>query len=411
MPLRLGPFDEVRHDEEVAGELHRRDHVELEVEPLDVFVFRAAFHQSTRGEALRKSLMRLLPQFLRLITVRKARQDGSPRLHPVGAAHGDLDRVLDRLGKVGKQCGHLGLRLEIVLGRQPPPVLGDENLALGDADQRVMGGIVLGLCKVSLVGGDQRNFEAVGKVDQPLLGLALGRQSMALEFDIEAVSEYGLEALKLLGGERPLPRQQRVVDGTGGTAREADQPARVFRQIVPLDVMLGIVGRREIGPAGEFHQVAVAFLVLGEESERRDAAKAACVLEAALLLFRKVDLQRAADDGLDALFGHGVGKFERAKEIAGVGDRHCRHPGHFRHLRERLDLQGALGQRIGRVRAQVHEGDACVDQFRHERIIALALHRYTSGGSSCTGTVWAPSYDARNIARLSGRCSVRYPPS
>jgi hypothetical protein len=36
MPLLLRPVDEVGDDQEVAGEAHLHDHVELELEPVDV---------------------------------------------------------------------------------------------------------------------------------------------------------------------------------------------------------------------------------------------------------------------------------------------------------------------------------------------------------------------------------------
>ena len=172
--VRLRPLDEVGHDQEVAGELHLGDDVELEVEALDVVLPRAALDEAARGEPLLEARMGLDAQFLRLVAVREARQDRCARLDAVGAAHGDLDRVLDRLGNVGEERRHLLLGLEVMLGREAAAVLGDQHLALGDADQRVMRGVVIGLGEVGLVGGDQRDFEAVGKLNQAALRLALG---------------------------------------------------------------------------------------------------------------------------------------------------------------------------------------------------------------------------------------------
>ena len=113
-----------------------------------------------------------------------------------------------------------------MLGRQPAAVLGDQHLALGDADQRVMRGIIVGLGEIRLVGGDQRHFEAVGEFDQALLGLAFVGRAVALQLDVEAVAEQRLEPLDLLGGEAALPGQQRVVDGPARAAGEADQAPR-----------------------------------------------------------------------------------------------------------------------------------------------------------------------------------------
>ena len=66
------------------------------------------------------------------------------------------------------------------------------------------------------------------------------------------------------------------------------------------------------------------------------------MLEAPLLLLDEIDPERAADDRLDALVPHGLGEFERTEQVAGVGDRHRRHPGVLRQTGERLDLKGAL---------------------------------------------------------------------
>ena len=64
-------------------------------------------------------------------------------------------------------------RLEIMLGRQPAAVLGGDDLALGDADQRIMGGEVVGRGEIGLVGGDQRQVELIGEIDQAGFGRAL----------------------------------------------------------------------------------------------------------------------------------------------------------------------------------------------------------------------------------------------
>ncbi len=75
---------------------------------------------------------------------------------------------------------------------------------------------------------------------------------------------------------------------------------------------------------------------------------------------RKSTCSVTADDGLDALLAQRFGKFQRAEKIAGVGDgerRHAHLPGKRRHL---LDMQGALGQRIGRMGPQMDERDAAV---------------------------------------------------
>ena len=124
-PLRLRPLDEVGDDEEIAGELHVDDDVELEGEALLVVLLDASRREAVRREARAKALARLAAQLLILVDRRpsgdgKARQDRLSRQRPIGAAHRDLDAGLGRFGKIGEQLGHLGARLEPVLGRQAP---------------------------------------------------------------------------------------------------------------------------------------------------------------------------------------------------------------------------------------------------------------------------------------------------
>ena len=132
-----------------------------------------------------------------------------------------------------------------------------------------------------------------------------------------------------------------------------------LREISKRDVMLGIVGRRQVGLAGQLHQVAVAGLVLGQQCERRHAAKSLLGSEAPLLRrIGHVHLDGAADDRLDALVRHGLGELERAEEIAGVGDRNRGHARVLGQLRQFLDLQRPFRQRVGGMGAEMDEAHA-----------------------------------------------------
>ena len=72
----------------------------------------------------------------------------------------------DRFRQIGEERRHLLRRFEIMLGRQPAAILGGHHLALGDADQRVMGGIVVGRGEIGFVGGDERQIELIGEIDR-----------------------------------------------------------------------------------------------------------------------------------------------------------------------------------------------------------------------------------------------------
>ena len=73
----------------------------------------------------------------------ETRQDRLARHRPERAALGDLDRGGQRFRNVGEQHRHLGARLEAVIGRQLFAVgLGDQASA-GDAEQRVVGFVIV----------------------------------------------------------------------------------------------------------------------------------------------------------------------------------------------------------------------------------------------------------------------------
>ena len=66
--------------------------------------------------------------------------------------------------------------------------LGDQ-LAAGDAQQRVVGFVIVIRCEIWLVGRDQRQSLGIGEIDQAGLDAALLVDAVALQFDIEAITE------------------------------------------------------------------------------------------------------------------------------------------------------------------------------------------------------------------------------
>ncbi len=61
-------------------------------------------------------------------------------------------------GRSAKAGGHLVRALEIVLARDAAAVILDDVAPVGDAQQRVVGLVVVGDGEVDLVGGDERDF-------------------------------------------------------------------------------------------------------------------------------------------------------------------------------------------------------------------------------------------------------------
>ena len=322
--LFLGPFDEIGHDQEVAGKAHLLDDAQLERQPrLVIFPRRGRRdHLQPRGQPGPG----LTAQLLHLV-VGELRQDRRVLLHLEGTAAGNLHRVFQRLGQVGEQRRHLGFGLEVVLRRQAAAgfLLVDIG-AIGDAQERVVGLIHVGLGEIDIVGGDQRQAHRIGHLDQPLLGqpFGLGRTgavAVALQFDIQPVGvdrrQPGHQRLRL----GRLPRPQEAADRAIGAAGQADQPPgmggqlchRHLRKRAPLaDVEAGV----------ELHQIVIASLGLRQQHHRRRIARP---LAGLCGVVGQRDL--AADDRLHPRARRQRGKLQRAEHVVGVGHGDGGHPG------------------------------------------------------------------------------------
>ena len=194
----LGPFDEVRDDQEVARIVHAVDDVDLEGETLLVVLLGGAGRQAMNLQAPREPLLGLALQLRGLLSCRigaragadrEARQDRLSRLRAERAALRDLDRGGQRFRNVGEQHRHLGAGLETMIGRELLAIgLGDQ-LAAGDAEQRVVRFVIVIRREIRLVGRDQRQSLGIGEIDQAGLDAALLVDAVALQFDIEAIAE------------------------------------------------------------------------------------------------------------------------------------------------------------------------------------------------------------------------------
>ena len=197
--LGLGPFDEVGDDQEVTRIVHAGDDIDLESEPRAIVFLRRALRQAMHLEPVGEPLFGLAAQFLVFVVLRigrvgagadrEARQDRLAGGRTERATLGDLDRRGQRLRKVGEQHGHFGAGLEAVVGGELIAVgFGDQPTA-SDAQQRVMGFVIVSGREIRLVGRNQRNALGVSEIDQAGLGAALLLDAVALQLDVEAVAE------------------------------------------------------------------------------------------------------------------------------------------------------------------------------------------------------------------------------
>ena len=312
------------------------------------------------GDAAGEPLLGLLAQLgglidgMAILTHRKARQDRLMGLGPERAALGDVHRGGYRFRQILKQLNHFAAGLEAMLRGELAPVGFRNDTAFGDADQRVVGLVVLRGGEVRLIGRDQRGALGIGEFDQHRLGLALGRHAMALQFDIEPVAEQIEQRFQARRGERALPGGDRRIERTAEAPGERDHAFGLALQPIELEARRLVRRRVEEGARVEPHQAAVALLARRQQHDALALGHGVSVARA-MLDVAEIDGQRAADNGLDAGSGELFGEFQRAEHVVGVGQRQRRLMIGLGEFRQLADRQRAFEQRIRRVHVQVHE--------------------------------------------------------
>ncbi|VDC49359.1 hypothetical protein BREV_BREV_03567 [Brevundimonas mediterranea] len=358
--MLLGPFDEVGHDQEIAGEAHLLDDADLPFQPAPVF--RLGHGGGDLAKAHLQPLARLVRQFVGLgppCPRVEPRQNGRMGVDQEGAAPGDVDGVVAGLGQVGEQVAHRLGRLEPVFAGDAAAVFLAGEGAVGDAQQGV---VRLGLGRlgvIDVIGRDQGRLVGVGPFDQTGLGPLFVLQPVTLQLDIEAVAEGGLHRRQ---GGRPLARLalgEQGIDRTVGAARQQDQPLGPRHDLVPGHARFGHFARVQIGRGRQGAQVAPPGLVLDQQDHGRGLGPAHGLVSA-----DAEHRQGAGDDGLDPGVTGVLAELQRAEQIGPVGDGHGRHARVRRQLAQLARLDRAFQQRIGRADPQMDE-TLTVDRFAH----------------------------------------------
>ena len=349
----LGPVNEVLDNEKIARETHLLDDAEFEFQAVPVF-FRVRVRHLGQAffEALARHVAHGVVQGLagRGLVDRKM---VFPELEGEVDALGDLAGVGQGLGHIGKGLGHLlGAAVVEIVGGKPHPLLVVHAGRGLDAQQNIVGLGVVSAQVMAVVGGDQRQFEIVGQLDEEVVDRGLFGNAVVLDFQVEAVREQGRVLPGHVHGRVLAFLEQLLVDLALEAGGQGNEALAVLAEQRLVHARL-VVEAFEKTEGDELKQVFVADHVLGQKDQMvAGVARGAGVLVAAILRGH-VDL--ATDDRLEpGLFGVVV-KHEGAVEIAVVGDGRGRAAEGAGRLDQIADADGAVEQAVLGVTVQMDE--------------------------------------------------------
>ncbi len=388
----LGEAHEIPDDQEVVGEPHLADRLELELEAV-------ADDLVERPVALGHALLADPAQHPERVVAGlvEARQVDAVEVEHDVAALGDLERRRQQaVAAPGRhRPAHLVGRLEVeVLGREAEALGVREEIVGLDAEQRLVRRRILGAQVVHVARADDRQPGVGGEREQAGIDAPVLVDAGVLQLDVDVLAPEDLhEAVELLPCARHVAGEQRRAGAPGEAARERDDAAGVGLEQLVVDARLVVVAL-EVAERAELDQVVVALGRLGQQREVVPVALARVHARAAVV--DEVDL--AAQQRLDAgLPGRAV-ELDRARHGAVVGDPDGGHAELDRPLDELGDAACAVQHRILGVDVQMGVTGHGRSHSRHSLGPGLqesgpppsALHGalfYAAGGPS-GGSTW-----------------------
>ncbi len=347
-PVRLGVVDEVPDDQEIGVEAHRVDDAELQLHALDGLGGRrvaVAAAQAVLDQAAQIVLLRLA---VRAVVA----GDELPVERDVDvAALRDLHRRLQGARERGERLRHLlrGLQIELVRAERHLR-RGQRRLGL-HAQQRRMVLVVLLAQVVDVRRGHQRAVHLAGEPDDRLVDLLLLGQPVLLDLEVDVLGTEDLDELVQVGPRAlQVAGQDALAGARGQAAGEADDALGVPGQQLQVHARLAPVQALEEAPAGQLGEVLEALVGGGEQ--REVVALDLAVAEAAVV--DVVGLQ--PEQRLDAVLAPRLVELHRAVHHAVVGEADGGLAERGGALRQRLDLAGAVEQRVLGVDVQMRDG-------------------------------------------------------
>ena len=352
----LCPVDEVGDDQEVAGEAHLQDRVDLEVEPFDVagslraalLLIRVQLREASFQSLVRSDAEVVLHRH-RLAVDQRRREVGQLRFaeHEAQvAALRDLHRVRHRARQVREQRLHLRLRLEVLLAAETLYAARvAQHLALGHADARLMSLEVIGREELDRMRRHNGQLQACRKRDRGAHMRLVARQPRALQLDVEPIREQACESRREGLCPRLVARDERLAHRPVLGARQHDQTLAEFAEPGPLQRRLRTLPTLQPGTRQQLAQVQIA---LAAANERDHTAR--CLLAAFGL-----EPEVGADDRLDPRLARGAVELDGAEHVRQVGDRERALLVRCRRLHRVVDAQGAVDDGEFGVGTQVNE--------------------------------------------------------
>ena len=361
--VALCPVDEVRDHEEVAGEPHLRDDLQLKLGTVAHLV----------GDAVRVALVEPLlhllaePGVLGLpLRDGELRHVGADALVEDGLdLLRDVERVVAGLGQLAEEGAHLLGRLQVVAVAVELESLGLRLAgARGDTQQGVVGVRVVGVDVVQVVGGDQRQAQVFGQPQQVVPDPGLDVEPVVHQFDVEvALTEDVAE----LGGRGDrvvvLAEPQVRLHLAGRAARRRDEPLSVQVEKLPVGARL-VEEALQRAAGAEPEQVVHALGVrrphghVGVGALRRDVVAGAVAELHALALAApgaRGEVGLEPDDRLNVEGLRRLVELVGAVQVAVIGDRQRRHTHPLSAREQVLDARGPVQHRELGVAVQVHE--------------------------------------------------------
>ncbi len=335
----LGPADKVHDDEEVTREAHLVDDAELEIQAVGIHLAPLGVVGCCRVQDFRQALLKALARMLDEILV-----DGHPGRHRIvgqevlaqrqvqRAAAGNLDRVGQGFGNVGKQLGHLRRRFQVLLLRVVARTLGiSQHIALRDTHAHLMRLEILRREKAHVVGRHHRTLQ---RIRQRYRGMKMTLVTVAAgtgDFQIGTLRKMLQPAREARHGLLGVGTEQGHAD-IAAPAEQHDEPLAALLQPAPLHLRLTQFLALDIGTRNDPDEVAVAGLVHHQHGHFTE-----------LVAF--ADHEVGTEYRLDALALCALVELHQRIQVHAVTDGHGRHAGRQAGLHQRINADNAVFQR------------------------------------------------------------------